>query len=336
MSTSSGFTVKFYEGDATCATLGKQITNTGTMATGAKKLYCAVIQVDPSQQNFVKPVWFAIHSPVNQQADAIKNEISSSIARQLILSNDQQGQVAVGGTIVYVHTLKNTGTITEGATSGSVVKFKVSPLKPADNFIYSLYYDVNKDGKIDSSDKFIDVNTNLSALTVGAGIASQGGIQLLLKVQAPATATQGVVSPVDIIVMSEDYADFKLDDLKNTDITTVSATAMQLVKHQVKAPSCTMTFDQANVAPLTFTAQPLAVKPNECVIYKLEIENKGSSVVTNVQFQDAVPAYTKLVGTPFLVPTGINASATESIKGTVSSLSPGNTANMYFMIRVNP
>ena len=341
VSTSSGFTVKFYEGDATCATLGKQITNTGTMAAGAKKLYCAVIQVDPSQQNFVKPVWFAIHSPVNQQADAIKNEISSSIARQLILSNDQQGQVAVGGTIVYVHTLKNTGTITEGTVSvagstGSVLKFKVIPLKPDDNFLYSLYYDVNKDGKIDATDKFIDANTDLNILTVGAGIASQGDIQLLLKVQAPATATQGVVSPADIIVVSGTYANIKLDDLKNTDITTVSATAMQLVKHQVKAPSCTMTFDQANVVPLTFTAQPLAVKPNECVIYKLEIENKGSSVVTNVQFQDAVPAYTKLVGTPFLVPTGVNASATESIKGTVSSLSPGNTANMYFMIRVNP
>ena len=115
-----------------------------------------------------------------------------------------------------------------------------------------------------------------------------------------------------------------------------AATAMQLVKHQVKAPSCAMTFDPANVAPLLFTAQPLAIKPNECVIYKLGIENKGSSAVTNVQFQDAVPAYTQLVGTPFLVPAGTNMSAAESIKGAVSSLSPGQTANMYFMIRVNP
>lgn len=332
----SGFTVKFYEGDAACSALGKQITNTGTMAAGAVKHYCAVIQVDPSQQNFVKPIWFAIQSPVNQQADAIKNEISSSTARQLILSNDQQGQVSVGGTIVYVHTLKNTGTVTEGAASGSVVKFKVSPLKPDDSFIYSLYYDANKDGKVDSSDKFIDANTDLNALTAGAGIAPQNDIQLLLKVQAPAAATQGVVSPADIIVMSGTYASIALNDLKNTDITTAAATAMQLVKHQVKAPSCAMTFDPANVAPLLFTAQPLAIKPNECVIYKLGIENKGSSAVTNVQFQDAVPAYTQLVGTPFLVPAGTNMSAAESIKGAVSSLSPGQTANMYFMIRVNP
>jgi len=173
-------------------------------------------------------------------------------------------------------------------------------------------------------------------LTAGAGIAPQNDIQLLLKVQAPAAATQGVVSPADIIVMSGTYASIALNDLKNTDITTAAATAMQLVKHQVKAPSCAMTFDPANVAPLLFTAQPLAIKPNECVIYKLGIENKGSSAVTNVQFQDAVPAYTQLVGTPFLVPAGTNMSAAESIKGAVSSLSPGQTANMYFMIRVNP
>lgn len=334
--TASGFTVKFYEGDATCSNLGKQITNTGTMAAAATKAYCAVIQVDASQQNFVKPIWFAIQSPVNQQADVIKNEISSSTARQLILSNDQQGQVSVGGTIVYVHTLKNTGTITEGADQGSVVKLKVNPQKPDDNFIYSLYYDVNKDGKIDPSDKFIDANTDLNSLSAGLGIAPDRDIQILLKVQAPVTATHGVVSVADLIVEAGTFANIKLENLKNTDVTTVSTSAMQLLKYQVKAPTCTMTFDPANVTSLSFSAQPLIIKPNECVIYKLEVENRGSSIVTNVQFQDAVPAYTTLVGTPFLVPAGVNASTADSITGTIASLSSGQMANMYFMIRVNP
>lgn len=334
--TASGFTVKFYEGDATCSNLGKQITNTGTMAAGATKAYCAVIQVDASQQNFVKPIWFAIQSPVNQQADVIKNEISSSTARQLILSNDQQGQVSVGGTIVYVHTLKNTGTITEGADQGSVVKLKVNPQKPDDNFIYSLYYDVNKDGKIDPSDKFIDANTDLNSLSAGLGIAPDRDIQILLKVQAPVTSTHGVVSVADLIVEAGTFANIKLENLKNTDVTTVSTSAMQLLKYQVKAPTCTMTFDPANVTSLSFSAQPLIIKPNECVIYKLEVENRGSSIVTNVQFQDAVPAYTTLVGTPFLVPAGVNASTADSITGTIASLSSGQMANMYFMIRVNP
>ncbi|RKG49052.1 DUF11 domain-containing protein [Acinetobacter cumulans] len=335
--TASGFTVKFYESDdATCSNLGKQITNTGIILAGKTKAYCAVIQVDASQQNFVKPIWFAIQSPVNQQADVIKNEISSSTARQLILSNDQQGQVSVGGTIVYVHTLKNTGTITEGADQGSVVKLKVNPQKPDDNFIYSLYYDVNKDGKIDPSDKFIDANTDLNSLSAGLGIAPDRDIQILLKVQAPVTATHGVVSVADLIVEAGTFANIKLENLKNTDVTTVSTSAMQLLKYQVKAPTCTMTFDPANVTSLSFSAQPLIIKPNECVIYKLEVENRGSSIVTNVQFQDAVPAYTTLVGTPFLVPAGVNASTAASIKGTIASLSSGQMANMYFMIRVNP
>ncbi|MDV2467716.1 hypothetical protein QR674_01790 [Acinetobacter chinensis] len=333
--TAAGFTVKFYEGDATCSTLGKQITNTGTVAGGTAKQYCAEIQVDPSQQNFVKPIWFAIHSPVNQQADAIKDEIVSSVARQLVLTNDQQGQVSVGGSIVYTHILKNTGTEAEGTVNGSVLKFKVTPLKPDDSFIYSLYYDVNKDGKIDTADKFIDENTDLSVLTGGTGLDASAEIQLLLKVQAPSTANEGMVSPAEITVDAGTYLGIKLDILKNTDVTSVSSAVMQLIKQQSKV-SCSLVLNQANVSTLTFTTQPLSVKPDECVLYKLEIENKGSSAVSNIQFQDAIPAYTRLEGTPLLVPTGTDSSAGENIHGTIAGLSPGKIANMYFMIRVNP
>lgn len=336
VSTSSGFTVKFYEGDATCATLGKQITNTGTMVAGAKKLYCAVIQVDPSQQNFVKSVWFAIHSPVNQQADAIKNEISSSIARQFVLTNDQQGQVSVGGSLVYVHTLKNTGTVTEGSASGSVVKFKVAPLKPDDGFIYGLYYDVNNDGKLDAADKFIDTNTALNTLTSSVGIPSQKSIQLLLKVSSSETVLQGTSSVAEIIVEAGDYQGITLTDIKNTDVTTVGMINIQLTKYQ-SVLGCAEPLNEAKVSALkSFSTQALSVEPGTCIVYKLNLMNKGISTVNSVQFIDVVPAYTTLHKGPLLLPSGTNQSSGEKISGAVTSLAPGAEANMYFMIRVNP
>ena len=336
VSTSSGFTVKFYEGDATCATLGKQITNTGTMVAGAKKLYCAVIQVDPSQQNFVKSVWFAIHSPVNQQADAIKNEISSSIARQFVLTNDQQGQVSVGGSLVYVHTLKNTGTVTEGSASGSVVKFKVAPLKPDDGFIYGLYYDANNDGKLDAADKFIDTNTALNTLTSSVGIPSQKSIQLLLKVSSSETVLQGTSSVAEIIVEAGDYQGITLTDIKNTDVTTVGMINIQLTKYQ-SVLGCAEPLNEAKVSALkSFSTQALSVEPGTCIVYKLNLMNKGISTVNSVQFIDVVPAYTTLHKGPLLLPSGTNQSSGEKISGAVTSLAPGAEANMYFMIRVNP
>lgn len=327
----TGFSVKFYEGDASCQTVGKQITNTGTLGAGASKTYCAVIDVDVSQQNFTAPIWFAIQSPVNQQADSIKNQIESNVARLLTLTNDQQGQVSVGGTIVYAHTLKNLGNMAEGANAGSQVNLKVVPLRN-DGFVYTLYYDTNKNGQIDSTDQIISATTSLNQLLGSAGLLAQADIQLLLKVQAAPSATEGVVSQADIVVEVSDFNGIHLDNLKNTDVTTVATGHLQLVKTQAANSSCTTT----NLAALSYSTQLVSVKPNQCVVYKLTLKNDGSSVVKNVQFNDVVPAYTSLVGTPVIVPSGTNLSSGDKVSALVSSLDPNQEANFYFVIRVNP
>jgi fimbrial isopeptide formation D2 family protein/uncharacterized repeat protein (TIGR01451 family) len=329
--TKTGFSVKFYEGDASCQTVGKQITNTGTLAAGASKAYCAVIDVDASQQNFSIPIWFAIQSPVNQQADSIKNQIESNVARLLTLTNDQQGQVGVGGTIVYAHTLKNLGNMAEGANAGSQVNLKVVPLKN-DGFVYSLYYDTNKNGQIDSTDQIISATTSLNQLLGSAGLLPQTDIQLLLKVQAAPSAPEGVVSQADIWIEISDFNGIHLDNLKNTDVTTVATGHLQLLKTQAANSSCIT----SNLAALSYTTQLVLVKPNQCVTYKLTLKNDGSSVVKNVQFNDVVPAYTSLVGTPVIVPTGVDLSSGEKVSALVSSLDPNQEANFYFVIRVNP
>ena len=329
--TKAGFSVKFYEGDASCQTVGKQITNTGTLGAGASKAYCAVIDVDVSQQNFTAPIWFAIQSPVNQQEDSIKNQIESNVARLLTLTNDQQGQVSVGGTIVYAHTLKNLGNIAEGANAGSQVNLKVVPLRN-DGFVYTLYYDANKNGQIDSADQIISATTSLNQLLGSAGLLAQADIQLLLKVQAAPSATEGVVSQADIVVEVSDFNGIHLDNLKNTDVTTVATGHLQLVKTQAANSSCTTT----NLASLSYSTQLVSVKPNQCVVYKLTLKNDGGSVVKNVQFNDVVPAYTSLVGTPVIVPSGTNLSSGDKVSALVSSLDPSQEANFYFVIRVNP
>lgn len=50
---------------------------------------------------------------MNAQADSIKDQVDI-IQRQMTLANDRQGRVNIGGTVVYLHTLKNTGTVVEG------------------------------------------------------------------------------------------------------------------------------------------------------------------------------------------------------------------------------
>ena len=211
------------------------------------------------------------------------------------------------------------------------MNLKVVPLRN-DGFVYTLYYDANKNGQIDSADQIISATTSLNQLLGSAGLLAQADIQLLLKVQAAPSATEGVVSQADIVVEVSDFNGIHLDNLKNTDVTTVATGHLQLVKTQAANSSCATT----NLAALSYSTQLVSVKPNQCVVYKLTLKNDGGSVVKNVQFNDVVPAYTSLVGTPVIVPSGTNLSSGDKVSALVSSLDPSQEANFYFVIRVNP
>ena len=108
------------------------------------------------------------------------------------------------------------GNIAEGANAGSQVNLKVVPLRN-DGFVYTLYYDANKNGQIDSVDQIISATTSLNQLLGSAGLLAQADIQLLLKVQAAPSATEGVVSQADIVVEVSDFNGIHLDNLKNTE-----------------------------------------------------------------------------------------------------------------------
>ena len=251
------WTVKFYDTSNDCQSLGNVISSTGNVAAGATKKYCAVVTVPTNTDLANLPIWFAIKSPMNAQADSIKDQVDI-IQRQMTLANDRQGRVNIGGTVVYLHTLKNTGTVVEGNAVGQIT-FSVIPQNPNDTFTYTLYHDANNNGVIDATDPMIN---DLSIIT--GGLAPQASIQLLLKVQAPTTATNGMSSVANIVVKANNTIQgLTLDDLQNTDLTTVDPTQLRLTKEQAKDENCALTL--ATVSSATYGSTPLQVKPNQCV-----------------------------------------------------------------------
>ncbi|MDR9778121.1 hypothetical protein RJJ65_36920, partial [Rhizobium hidalgonense] len=148
-------------------------------------------QITPTQASL--PLWFAILSPINAQGDVVKDQVS--LSRQFNLTNDQQGQIQIGGTAVYLHTLKNTGAVTEGQSAGDVL-LSVQPLSASDGFSYSLYFDANNNGSLDSTDYIV---TDLNS-AVASGLSPEQSVQLLIKVQAPSNATNGMASQVKLVV----------------------------------------------------------------------------------------------------------------------------------------
>ncbi|MDU2830898.1 MAG: hypothetical protein E7C03_10740, partial [Anaerococcus sp.] len=249
--------VKFYDTSDDCQSLGNVISSTGNVAAGATKKYCAVVTVPTNTDLANLPIWFAIKSPMNAQADSIKDQVDI-IQRQMTLANDRQGRVNIGGTVVYLHTLKNTGTVVEGNAAGQIT-FSVIPQNPNDTFTYTLYHDANNNGVIDATDPMIN---DLSIIT--GGLAPQASIQLLLKVQAPTTATNGMSSVANIVVKANNTIQgLALADIQNTDLTTVDPTQLRLTKEQTKDENCALT--SVTVINAVYGSTPLQVKPNQCV-----------------------------------------------------------------------
>lgn len=323
------WTVKFYDTSNDCQTLGNVISSTGNIAAGVTKKYCAVVSVPTDTDLANLPIWFAIKSPMNAQADSIKDQVDI-IQRQMTLANDRQGRVNIGGTVVYLHTLKNTGTVVEGNAAGQIT-FSVIPQNPNDTFTYTLYHDANNNGVIDATDPMIN---DLSIIT--GGLAPQASIQLLLKVQAPTTATNGMSSVANIVVKANNTIQgLALADIQNTDLTTVDPTQLRLTKEQTKDENCALT--SVTVINAVYGSTPLQVKPNQCVTYRLTLKNEGATSASNVVINDVVPAYSNLrTGLPPSITQGTVTVNTDQIAGNVGTLAPQGQAAMYFSIRVSP
>lgn len=326
----AGWQVAFYEGDATCSTLGAQITNSGNVPANTTKQYCAVVSAPANATGAGFPVWFAIESPINHQGDVIKDQVVLGAMRSLVLINDQQGQIQPGGTMVYLHSLKNMGSVTEGDAAGEVL-LTVTPQNSSDGFTYSLYYDVNNNGQLDASDVQA---SDLATITGNAGLAPNQRIQLLLKVQAPSSVTDGSTSQADLNVTPVGTVQgLTLAALKNTDLTTVSSSQLRLVKSQLKDENCNI----SSFASMAYSVAPVQVKPDQCVVYRLSVKNEGATAVNAVVIQDVVPAFTTLRTPPGVMASQGTAAVTgDQISGAIGTLNPQQEEHLYFSIRVNP
>ena len=94
----------------------------------------------------------------------------------------------------------------------------------------------------------------------------------------------------------------------------------------------------------SYSLNPVQIKPNQCVFYRIIATNEGSEPVNNVVITDTVPAFTNLrVPTiPSVTVGSMDASsastngATGALKANVGTLASGASATMQFNIRVQP
>lgn len=334
----AGWDVKFYIADAAgTGPTGSPITNTGNInQSGSTKLVVVVTPPAGATAGDVDAN-FTVKSASTNLTDTVSNRVTVQAERKLVLNQDRIGQVAPGGTVVYKHTLTNNSNLVEGDTAAGI-PFTLTSSNT--DWAASLYIDVNNDGLIDTGDTLV---TGI-ALTFpnNAGIAKGATVNLLVKVQAPVNATVGTQNPVVLTFSPVQYNGQNHPVLTNTDLTTVTAGQVRLVKDQYLA-NCA---DGTAISGTTYTQATVSAKPGQCVRYRIVATNEGNANVTNVVISDNTPSYTtlKALGTPGTEsPKATNATlggisadgTTGTISATQSTLVPNASSSLEFVIKVN-
>lgn len=334
----AGWTVKFVASGGTCATVAA-ITTVAVPANGGQTQVEACVTPPASQVAVTAQfIYFQIRSTLTTSTGAIAMDTKTDAVTVTIaatysatLTPNNNGQVAPGGSVVYAHTLTNTGA--QSCAGPYTVAAALPPADVSAGWTTALYIDNNGDGMIDAGD------TLISGSIAGPLLAS-GTQKLLVKVFAPGGATAGATDTATVTVTFPAGAT-SCGTPSATDLSTVVTGQMRLDKLQALDTACT-----GLVTPVAATA--LVAKPGECIVYKIVATNQGAAPVTQMSINDAVPAYTSLTGatqpgtrcssvntTPVLANSNYVSTASTVSCGTAATVQPGGSATLMFNVKVN-
>lgn len=331
----AGWSVTFKAdgGTGNCSSTAATITNTGTVAAGGNATVCAVVAVPAGFAAGTADLYFRAQSPATGAQDTIHDAVTVNAVRSLTYTPNGTGQVFPGGSVVYSHTLTNTGNVVEG--SGSATSTITLPaVNTQTGWTSTQYYDANNNGALDATDPAITASGLQGVLA--AGLAPGQSITIFDKVIAPSGVAVGVVNTTTMTVTAANgttYTSTAPAATVATDSTTVIAGNVTLVKTQGLDAICTGT-PSGGYSTTTITTGAV---PGACVDYKITVQNVGAANATGVTVSDATPAYTVLSTLPATsngTVTGPAVGAVGSVTATIGTLTPGQSAVVTFGVKI--
>lgn len=322
-----GWTVTFYEADDTTGACSSTVvTNTGSVAPGATNKLCAVVTPPANEVPGTSDVVFTVTSSNTGATDSMKDQVTVDENRSLVFTPDRTDTVVPGGTVVYSHTLTNTGNVVEGNAAGEL---PINVTNTLAGVTTTVYVDLDSDGIADANE-LVTGNDLFSVLP--GGINPGQTYTILVKVEAPAGAQDGAQDSAVITITPTGAVNGEAAPapINVTDLTTVTDSPVRLVKEQAIDALCDGTAD----AP--FTQGTISAKPGECIRYRITATNEGSLPATNLVINDAVPAYTTLNGAVSNDGTvGTTSSTATTVTNTVGTLAPAAAARLAFGVQID-
>jgi uncharacterized repeat protein (TIGR01451 family) len=333
----AGWTVTFKAdgGAGNCSTTGATLSNTGTINAGSNATFCAVVSVPAGAAAGTSDVYFRALSPSTGAQDTIHDAVTANAVRSLTFSPNNTGQASAGGSMVYSHTLTNTGNVVEG--NGSVSTITLPASNSQSGWTSVVYYDANNNGVLDASDPVVPASGLQSVLA--AGLAPGQSITIFDKVTAPSGASPGAFDTTTVTATTTNgsYGSTAPAAAPATDSTTVIAGNVTLTKAQGLDAACTGT-PGGGYGTTTLTAGAV---PGACIDYQITVSNLGSANATGVVVSDATPAFTTLSTAPAVTVGAITAptpavGSSGTVTATVGTLTPGQSAVLTFGVKIQP
>jgi uncharacterized repeat protein (TIGR01451 family) len=332
----AGWTVEFRTTDAgACSVSGGSVINSvGPLAASAEQKFCAIVTVPTGASPGTVSLYFRARSQVTGATNVKHDAVTVSAVNQLTMLPNHTGQVAPGGTVVYPHTLANTGNTTCGPADAFT--FNVSQSLQTAGWTFVLYRDLNGDGVIDGGDTVVDPATGIAGVTLLPG----DELKLLVKVFAPAGATAGTTDVVSISATGSCGGSSTTSNAatENTAVIVgqVRVTKTQAIDHDCDGAPSLPSGDARTVGD-SYSAQPMQARPGECLLYRVVATNEGLGNVVDLVLADTLPTYTNFSNGPTCsVGTGSYSAPTFRCAGVTPliTLAPAASATMDFRVQV--
>ena len=315
---------------------GTVVTNTGVVAGGASKLIYADVTVPAGQPAIVSPgqsIIFRITSPSTGATDVKTDAVIINTVRSVVLTPNNAGQVFPGGSVVYTHTITNTGNVVENGVGGSTIALTLAESQ-ASGFTSIVYLDVNNNNVIDAGDIVINTAADLGAFAINQSK------QLLVKVTALSGVGIGVVDTTTLKATTTGLINAVAAPATviATDATTVISGNVVLIKMQALDAACDGTAD----TPYSTATITTGAVPGACIRYQITATNNGNANVTGLVVSDSTPASTTYSATvaaattpvsPVTAPANLTAG---TISATVGTLTPSASVVLNFGVKINP
>ena len=334
----TGWTVVFKAdgGAGNCSTTGATISTTASIAAGSSAVVCAVVSVPAGSAAGTSQLYFRGVSSASGAQDTIHDAVTVNASRSISFTPNNTNQTYPGGTVVYSHTLSNTGNVTEG--DGTVSTITLPLVNNKAGWTSVLYYDANGNGTLDASDPVVPAAGLQAIPALAAGLAAGQKITIFDKVTAPSGAQIGDVDTTTITATTTNgtYTSPAPANAIATDGTTIIAGNLQLTKAQALDTACT-----GPTGSTVYSAANVNALPGQCVLYQISVSNVGSANATSVVVSDATPSYTVISPAASSAPkttvgtiTGPSAGGTGTISATIGTLAPAQGAVVTFGVKI--